>query len=374
MRILVFGHMYTESIHREKFQYISRLEEFDVTVIAPALWRHILGNYEFKSATREEVFKVITCKISFSGNYFWFFYHNVSRLLKEYRPDIIEIDQEPASLACYSIIKKVKRFLSSAKIVVWTSEDTVKKWKFPLSYYERYTLLNIDHIIACNFSVERLLREKGYKNKISIFQFLGTSPEIFKKKDVPELKKELNLENKFIVGYVGRLSKGKGLETLLKSFSSLDEGSSLLIVGKGEMLKDLQYLAQQLNISQRVCFAGVVAHEAVPDYINCMDVLALPSEGSGNWQEKFGYVLVQAMLCEVPVIGSRHGGIPDVVADGGLLFEPGNIEELAKKIEMLRNDDNLRRLYIARGKNRALENYTVERVAEKLVKLYRGEY
>jgi glycosyltransferase involved in cell wall biosynthesis len=103
-----------------------------------------------------------------------------------------------------------------------------------------------------------------------------------------------------------------------------------------------------------------------------MQILILPSEGTKFWREKFGYVLVQAMLCGVPVIGSRHGGIPDVVGDCGLLFEPGNEKDLSQKIEILRKDNNLKENYIAKAKERALANYTVEKVAGKLAKVYRG--
>lgn len=87
MKILIFGHMYTEPIHREKFQYISRSGKFDITIIAPTLWRHTLSDYEFKPQTEEENFQIMPSEISFSGNYFKFFYHDISRTLKEYNPD-----------------------------------------------------------------------------------------------------------------------------------------------------------------------------------------------------------------------------------------------------------------------------------------------
>lgn len=371
MRVLVFGHMYTEPIHREKFQYMTRSGEFDITVVAPTLWKHTLNDYEFKLATEEEKFKVIPCKISFSGKYFTFFYQGSSRFLKECNPDIIEIDQEPASWACYSIIKKTKHLLLSSKIVVWTSEDIVKKWSFPFSYFERYNLSKINHIIACNSGVETLLRQKGYKNDISVFQFLGTSPKIFKPLDVSELKREINLEGKFVVGYVGRLVKAKGLITLLKSFSLLDESSYLLVVGRGDLLDKLLHLAEELRVRDRVIFVDGVLHKDVPKYINCMDVLVLPSEGSKSWREKFGYVIPQAMLCEAPVIGSRHGGIPEVIGDAGVLFEPGNESDLAQKLNKLKEDTSLRMQHIQAGKKRALENYTVEKVAQRIMRVYR---
>lgn len=367
--VLIFGHMYTEPIHREKFQYINNSGRFEVTVIAPTLWRHMLGNYKFKPKTPEENFNVIPCRISFSGAYFKFFYYGVSHLLKKYNPDIIEIDQEPASLACYSIIKKVKHILPSSKIVVWTSENVIEKWRFPFSYFEKYNLSKIDHIIACNSQVENLLRKKGYRNKISVFQFLGTSPQIFRPQDVSELKKELNLTDRFVVGYVGRLFEGKGLKTLFRAFSLLDPACRLLIVGKGELLDTLLKMAEELNFRERVIFTGVVSHRDVPRYMNCMDVLVLPSDA---FNEKFGYVIPQAMLCEVPVIGARYSGIPETIGDAGILFEPGDEKDLAQKIISLKRDTNLKAYYIKMGKKRALGHFTVEKVATRIMEVYQG--
>ena len=370
MKVLIFGHMYTEPVHRKRFQYMSRSGEFDITVIAPTLWRHALGNYEFKSATKEERFRITPCKISFSGRYFRFFYHGVSQLLKKYNPDIIEIDEEPASLASYQIIRKAKRILPLSKIVVWTSEDTVKKWRFPLSYFERYTLSKIDYIIACNRDVENLLRQKGYKGKVGVFQILGVNPDLFKRFDVSALKQELGLNKEFVIGYVGRMAEGKGLSTLVRAFASLKE-ARLLLVGGGDSLSKVLRLAEELDIADRVLHIPSVPHHEVAKYMNCMDALVLPSEGTKEWREKFGYVIPQAMCCEVSVVGSKHGGIPGVIEDAGLLFEPGDEKELASRLHTLKDDKTLRVRLAQAGKRRALENYTVEKVAGRVTEVYR---
>lgn len=374
MKVLVFGHMYTVPILREKFKYIADWDNFSITTVSPTLWRHALGDYKFIPATEDEKFEVIPCDIKYPGSYYGFFYRGISKLLKAHRPDIIEIDQEPASRACYEIIKKAMRIIPSSKIVVWTSEDVVLRRKFPLSYYERYTLSKINHIIACNQDTERLLRRKGYKNEISVFQFLGTSPRIFKPYDASGLKKVLNLDKGFVVGYVGRLVRGKGLETLFKAFSLLDKSCRLLVVGKGEFSGRLHNLAEELDVTNRVVFTGSVPNDEVPKYMNCLDTLVLSSEGWSSWREKFGYVIPQAMLCEVPVIGSRHGGIPDVIGDAGLLFEPGNVKELVQKINDIKDNEGLRVRYGKIGRKRALENYTVEKVARRIAGVYEGLY
>lgn len=370
MRVLVFGHMYTEPLRRERFRHMDHSGEFDSIVVAPTLWRHTLGNYGFKPATKDEGFRIIPCKISFSGKYFKFFYHGVSRLLKKYNPDIIEIDQEPASLACYQIIRAAKRICPLSKIVVWTSEDTIEKWRFPMFYFERYTLSKIDYIIACYRDVERLLRRKGYKNKMAVFQVFGVNPDLFKPFDVSALKRELGLNGRFVIGYVGRMVEGKGLFTLVRAFASLKE-ARLLLVGSGDSISDLLILAKELGAADRVLHIPSVPLCEVPKYINCMNVLVLPSEGTERWREKFGYVIPQAMCCEVPVVASRHGGIPWVIGEAGLLFEPGDKMDLASKLRSLKDNKSLADKYARAGRKRALENYTVENVVQRISEVYR---
>lgn len=337
-------------------------------VVAPALWRHTLRKFSF-TPKKGENFKATPCKISLSGNHYLFFYNRISGLIKRFRPDIIEIDQEPASLACYAIIRTAKRVCPLAKVVVWTSEDVIEKWRFPFSYFERCNLRHIGHIIACNSDVEKLLGKKGYRGKISVFQMLGVNPEIFKPQDVSGLKKALGLDGKFVVGYVGRIVQGKGLFTLIRAVASVED-SYLLLVGNGDLVSELLDFAKLSGIYDRVVHVSTVPHTDVPGYMSCMDVFVLPSEGTKSWREKFGYVIPQAMCCGVPVVGSRHAGIPEVIGDAGLLFEPGNVNDLVSKLCSLKEDKDLASKYAQAGRKRALEKFTVEKAAQKISKVY----
>jgi glycosyltransferase involved in cell wall biosynthesis len=105
----------------------------------------------------------------------------------------------------------------------------------------------------------------------------------------------------------------KGLATLLKAFSLLIQNPAchLLIVGSGDYREEMLSLASQLGIRERMILVDAVPAEDVPRYINCMDVLVLPSITTPGWVEFFGRVLVEAMVCQVPVIGSSSGEIPN---------------------------------------------------------------
>jgi glycosyltransferase involved in cell wall biosynthesis len=102
-----------------------------------------------------------------------------------------------------------------------------------------------------------------------------------------------------------------------------------------------------------------------------MDVLVLPSQTTPQWKEQFGHVLIEAMACEAPVIGSDSGEIPNVIGDAGLVFKESNADELKHQIQKLAANEALKLSLSQKGRQRALSMYTHERIAEEIFKIYR---
>ncbi len=131
--------------------------------------------------------------------------------------------------------------------------------------------------------------------------------------------------------YVGRVEPEKGLKTLLAASARVPD-CKLVIVGEGESRSDLEVFAQRCG-AENVSFVGYQDGEELTRLIARARFLVLPSE----WYEPCGLVAWEAHALGRPVIGSRIGGIPESIDEGitGLLFEPGNISELAEKIAWL---------------------------------------
>jgi len=110
----------------------------------------------------------------------------------------------------------------------------------------------------------------------------------------------------------------------------------------------------------------------MPAQYAAMDVLTLPSRTCPNWKEQFGRVLIEAMACGVPVVGSDSGAIPSVIGDAGLVFPEGNAVALRDHLAALRDDVALRRSLGERGRQRVLACFTQERIAAQTVALYRA--
>jgi len=149
---------------------------------------------------------------------------------------------------------------------------------------------------------------------------------------------QLNIsKHDFVIGYVGRLDRHKGLETLIKGFAQVQEvtpGIQLAIAGKphndnAAYLDELKSLATRLNVNDNVTFLGHVDCPAL--VYQASDLVVLPSE----WPEPFGRTIIEALSCGVPVLGSCVGGIPEILT-GALsqgLFESAYPCSLAEKLQ-----------------------------------------
>ena len=136
--------------------------------------------------------------------------------------------------------------------------------------------------------------------------------------------------------YFGRLSKEKGLKTLIHAVARVPD-SKLKVVGDGPQREELETLAECIAHGQ-VEFVGYQATAKLFDTLQSAKIVILPSE----WYENCPYTILEAFAAGKPVIASNIGGIPELIEDGkdGLLFTPGNSEELAERIQFLSSDDD----------------------------------
>lgn len=169
---------------------------------------------------------------------------------------------------------------------------------------------------------------------------------------------------------VGRLSPEKGQAGLLEAFRSVVTdypNAELVLVGDGPDAAMLQNIAEGLDLSNRVRFAGRLSEEDTLNEIARSDVLVLPS-----FMEGLPIVLIEAMALGTTVIASRVAGIPELVEDGqsGLLFTPSRWDELADCIRRLFSDQPLRLRLSAAGRPTVNSEFDIRHSAEQLRNLF----
>ena len=126
-------------------------------------------------------------------------------------------------------------------------------------------------------------------------------------------------ERAFTIGYAGRLVQSKGLMDLLAAVRRLDAPVELLLIGDGELRAQLD---GQPIPGSRVRVLNELRHEEMASGYAQLDVLVLPSRTTPTWKEQFGRVVIEALWCGVPVVGSDSGEIPWLIelTGGGLTF------------------------------------------------------
>src|SRR5690606_2150032 len=134
-------------------------------------------------------------------------------------------------------------------------------------------------------------------------------------------------------------------------------GTRLIIMGDGPERDRLEALAESLGSAERVTFAGHVPSLEMPRWLAALDILVLPTVGRKGWAEQFGRILIEAMACGVPVIGSRSGEIPRVIGEAGLLVAEGDERGLTEAIRALSGEAELRTGLGARGRARVLDRF-----------------
>jgi len=161
--------------------------------------------------------------------------------------------------------------------------------------------------------------------------------ERFRKIDKNHFKKIIAPEGERILAHTSNFRKVKRVEDVVRIFQRIREclPCKLLMIGDGPERPNAERLCRQLNICQDVRFLG--KQDAIEELLAICDLFLIPSES-----ESFGLAALEAMACEVPVISSNRGGLPEVNLHGvtGFLCEPGDIEQMANyAIELLTNEE-----------------------------------
>jgi glycosyltransferase involved in cell wall biosynthesis len=384
MRILIASHSYIVDLNCEKLRQLARLApDIEVTVIVPQRWRPggVQNRIIEAPLWQDDRFRRVPIP-SFSENNqgLLTFGGSILQLLRQFNPHIIHVEQGAKSLGYAQLIVLNKLLGLRAKNCFFTWWNLPYQNKFPINLLEAFNLRNTHGLISGNQDGVDILREHGYRQAATVIPQLGVDEQLFKPEPQPELRAELEIPpEQFVVGFVGRFVPEKGIMTLLAALALLrDRSWTLLLLGRGELQGEIEAQAAAAGLGDRLRIVASVPHAEVPRYINAMDVLVLPSETSWQfktltavgWKEQFGHVLIEAMACRVPVIGSDSGEIPHVIGSAGLVFPEGDAAALRDRLATLIDSPTEREQWAERGYQRAMERYTNLALARQQLQFY----
>jgi len=185
--------------------------------------------------------------------------------------------------------------------------------------------------------------------------------------DQAAVRKKYNLSKPLVV-YAGRLAFEKNIDVIIKAIKIIKKdfpSINLALAGHGQAEASLKSLVKELGLMESVKFLGTLDHYDLARLYRSADVFAIASTS-----EVQSMTIIQAMACGLPAIGVNYNSIPELIRpDSGLLFEPGNSEDLAKQIIKISADTDLRQK-LSRGALSFAPKFSAANIAREWVKLY----
>jgi glycosyltransferase involved in cell wall biosynthesis len=378
MKILMLSKACIVGAYQKKLEEMAAIDGVDLTVVVPPSWDDPRNPVRLEK-THTKGYEMIVSNVAFNGNFHLHFYPKLRRIVRQIRPDVFHIDEEPYNLVTFQAMRLAQSV--KAHTVVFTWQNLFRRYPFPFSLMERYVLKRTDALLVGNSEAADVWERKGYRGPMYLIPQFGVDPAIYYRRERVTKRGKISVfkhrqarppsQPALVIGYVGRLVEEKGVEILLHAVSKLVGPWSVQILGNGPDRKRLESVAQWLGIAPRVTFDQQIPSSHLPHYFSGLDVLVLPSKTRANWKEQFGRVLIEAMACDVITVGARSGAIPEVIGDAGLTFAEGDVEELQAHLQHLLDDVSIRQGFRQKGRRRVTDHYTQAAIAHNTVEVYR---
>ena len=288
---------------------------------------HIINiEYKSKKSILKKILQYLVIQIKIS--------YNIAKVSNKINGRIFILS---GTLLLPTIVAKICRKKTVLTTLASESENAkyvYKETRFGKGAYLFSSIIVILELVTCKLSnqiildnphVTAFLKLSKYQNKIYYAPTLFLNLDAFK-----PLNKICEREN--IIGYVGRLSEEKGVLNFVKAIPKILEeraGIKILVVGEGYLRREIEVYLKKENLTDKVKVIGVIPHEKVPEYLNKLRLLVLPS-----YTEALPGIVLEVMACGTPVLATPVGGVPDVITDGetGFIMENNSAESIAENV------------------------------------------
>jgi glycosyltransferase involved in cell wall biosynthesis len=361
MRVLMASKILVVAAYRRKLEEIAAQPGIDeLLAVTPPAWQEPGGRKLRFEPGPQRGYALRIEPIRFDGSFHLFYWPGLARLIAEFKPDVVHLDEEPYNLATLLGVRAASR--AAAPSVFFTWQNLLRRYPPPFNLFERYVFRTSAYAIAGNAEAVGVLRAKGYRGPASVIPQFGVDPELFAPGD--------GRPGPATIGFVARLVEAKGVFVLLDALAGLTCDWRLHVVGSGPASYAARERGEKLGIAGRIVWEAAVPSTEMPRRMRQFTVLVQPSLTRRNWKEQFGRALMEAMACGVPVVGSDSGEIPHLVGEAGTIVPEGDVVALRSALARLLGDEHLRTELGARGRARVLACFTHRRVAEQTVAVY----
>jgi glycosyltransferase involved in cell wall biosynthesis len=356
MKLLIVSKAFVSATYRQKLDELARLG-IEVIAVTPDRWREG-GSVQRLEPASHPCYDLIVSPIRWNGRFHLHYYPRLPAIIRDRRPDLIHLDEEPYNLATFLGTRAARR--TSSLFFTW--QNLLRRYPPPFRQMERYVHHHARGAIAGTEEAAAVLRAKCYAGPLAVIPQFGVDPDVFSPGPPPT--------GPIRFGFLNRLIPGKAPLHALEAFARLPNDCCLEIVGDGPLRPALEAEIARRGLANRVRLRPRLPSTEMPDLLRSLHAALLPSLTMPAWKEQFGRILVEAMACEVSVIGSDSGEIPSVIGDAGLIVPEDDVDALAAAMDRVRTDGALRAELSRRGRERVLSQFTNKRIARRSLDFY----
>jgi L-malate glycosyltransferase len=294
----------------------------------------------------------------------------MAEVAKREKLDLLHVHYAIPHAVCAYLAKQMVGDQLKIVTTLHGTDITVLGYDHSLSEMIRFGIEQSDIVTAVSHSLVKQTYELLQPNKdiLTVYNFIDD--RVYYKKDSAHLRSEYGIkpEEKVII-HVSNFRKVKRVPDVIKAFDIIrkEMPAKLLLVGDGPEMTIVSQLVEDLNLADYVLFLG--KQENLEELYSISDLKLLLSE-----KESFGLVLLEAMACGVPCIGTNIGGIPEVISDGetGFICEVGNVEEIAERAIQILSDEQLHKTMAENSIHRVKTKFNAHAIVQEYETIYKN--
>lgn len=356
MKVLYVSKAMAVGAYRDKLRELAR--HVELHAVAPDRW----GGRPADRVTPDQPWMRLT-RATLAGHNHFHLYSRPRDIFDGFTPDVVHIDEEPYSAVTAQLARACVR--RGLPFVFFAWQNIEKRVPPPFGRVRAYVFRHAAGGIAGTDAAARVLRLWRWQGPLEVIPQMGVAPERFRP-DVEAraaVRAQLGIgPSDFLVGFVGRLVREKGVHVLVRAVAELPD-VHVCLLGDGPERPALESAIRQAGMAARVHIQGQLPCDRMPRWLPAFDVVVLPSLTTPGWMEQFGRAIVEAMACGVPVIGSDSGEIPHVIGPAGRVVPEGDAAALAAALREFADSPELRCQLSGVARARVLENFTNAHIA-----------
>lgn len=360
MRVLRIYHGGRSPGHRAR-EHALVAAGIDVTLVVPSQWPE--GDSE--STVSDENLPLIELSVRRPGDVNRHTYVDtkaLARLVRDLAPDVIDVHEEPFSVAARQWLGAAPRDLPA---VMYTAQNVDKRFPPPFAQYEAAAHRRVAALYPCSRQAAAVSRGKGFAGLIEVLA-LGYDDTVFRPGD-----QSLD-DDEVVLGLFGRLVPEKGVKEAVEVLARVNAArpARLVVVGSGPEGAAARARAAAHGLADRLELLSWQPASELADIFRRTHVVLVPSRATTTWVEQFGRVIVEAQASGAVVAGYVSGAIPEVAGKPAILTDVGAVGALGDRIVALTSDSAEYAHRRAQGIELSHAR-TWEQVAARQIDLYR---